>query len=107
MSRGHETSSVALDDLAERMGIEPEFRSARGERVLASAETKRSLLAAMGVDAADEAQASAALEALDRAEWLRPLPPVAVLRVDRDPLVVDLVLPAGRGQDQTSGCRAC
>ena len=55
------------------MGIEPQFRNAKGEIVETSSETKRSLLAAMGVEATDEAQAQGALEDLDRAEWLRPL----------------------------------
>lgn len=88
----------ALDELAERMGIEPEFRNARGERVRASAETKRRLLAAMGVEAADEAAARAALEALEEAEWTRPLPPIAVLRAGAEPLAVKLTLPAGAGE---------
>ncbi|HEY0521973.1 MAG TPA: DUF3459 domain-containing protein [Stellaceae bacterium] len=91
-------SGAALDELAERMGIEPEFRDARGRMVRATAETKRSLLAAMGVEAADETAARAALEALERADWERPLPPVAVLRTDAGgPLAVDVTLPAGTG----------
>ena len=69
----HQPASSALDELAERMGIESQFRNAKGEIVETSSETKRGLLAAMGVDATDEAQARRALEDLDRAEWLRPL----------------------------------
>ncbi len=88
----------ALDTLAERMGIETEFRDARGETVRASAETKRSLLAAMGVAAAGEEAAHSALAALDRAEWERPLPPIAVLRADAVPLAVEITLPAGTGE---------
>ena len=41
----------ALDRLAERMGIEAEFQNARGEIVPTAPETKRRLLAAMGVAA--------------------------------------------------------
>jgi len=85
----------ALDELAERMGIEPEFRNAKGEIVRTSAETKRSLLAAMGLRVSDETQTREALKTLDRAEWLRPLPPVAVVQVDAKPPMVELVLPAG------------
>ncbi|HWY24890.1 MAG TPA: malto-oligosyltrehalose trehalohydrolase, partial [Nevskia sp.] len=96
--RREEAGSTALDELAERMGIEREFRNARGETVCANAETKRSLLGAMGVEAADEAHAQAALEALDRAEWLRPLRPVEVVRADTRPSAVKLVLPAGTGE---------
>jgi malto-oligosyltrehalose trehalohydrolase/4-alpha-glucanotransferase len=84
----------ALDELAERMGIEPEFRNARGETVRASLETKRSLLAAMGVEAGDETAARAALEALQEAEWVRPLPPSTVLRTGDNPLAVKLTLPS-------------
>jgi 4-alpha-glucanotransferase len=87
-----------LNELAERMGIEPEFRNARGEMVRASAETKRSLLAAMGVQTADEAATRAALDALEHAEWGRPLPPVAVLHADAAPLAVEIALPAGTGE---------
>ncbi len=85
----------ALDALAERMGIEPEYRDVRGQLVRASAETKRLLLAAMGVHAPGEAEARAALQALDLAEWRGPLPPVAVLYADRGPHGIELHLPAG------------
>jgi len=50
---GEKDRRPALDQLAARMGIEPEFRDARGVIVRAGVETKRSLLAAMGVEAAD------------------------------------------------------
>jgi hypothetical protein len=90
--------SSALDELAERMGIESQFQNARGETVKTNSDTKRSLLAAMGVEAIDEAQARGALEALDRAEWLRPLPAAQVLRVDGGPPALGLVLPASTGE---------
>ena len=76
------------------MGIEAEFQNARGDIVATAPETKRRLLAAMGVEAADEAAAEAALAELDRDEWLRPLAPVQVVRADAGPVAVDLVLPA-------------
>jgi malto-oligosyltrehalose trehalohydrolase len=88
----------ALDELAERMGIESEFRDARGEVVRASAETKRSLLAAMGVQTTDEAATRAALDTLERAEWKRSLPPIMVLRADAAPLAIDVTLPADTGE---------
>jgi malto-oligosyltrehalose trehalohydrolase/4-alpha-glucanotransferase len=91
---GH-TKEDALDELARRMGIEPEYHNARDEPVRAAPETKRLLLAAMGVKAADEAQAREALGELDRAEWLDPLAPVAVVRGDDAPPSVDLILPTG------------
>jgi malto-oligosyltrehalose trehalohydrolase/4-alpha-glucanotransferase len=88
----------ALDRLAERMGIEPEFRDARGRTVRAETGTKRRLLAAMGVDAADEVRAQDALDALERAQWLRPLLPVQVLRAEARPPTIDLVMPADTGE---------
>jgi 4-alpha-glucanotransferase len=95
-SAGEATTS-ALDRLAERMGVVPEFRDARGPMVRTTRETKRDLLLTMGQSANDEAQAAAALEALDRADWLAALPPVQVVRADAGPPTVDLVLPAGTG----------
>jgi len=86
-----------LDELAERMGIEHEFRNAKGEIVRTTSDTKRSLLAAMGVEAADDMQARRALQELDRAEWLRPLSPIQVIRADGGPLAADLTLPAATG----------
>jgi malto-oligosyltrehalose trehalohydrolase/4-alpha-glucanotransferase len=96
--RLQEPTGTALDNLAERLGIESEFRDARGATVRASAATKRSLLAAMGITAADEAQADAALEAMDRAEWLRALPSVQVIRADSGRPAVEVVMPADTGQ---------
>ena len=54
-------SDNALNRLAERMGIEAEFQNARGNIVATAPETKRDLLAAMGVEAADEAAVEAGL----------------------------------------------
>ncbi len=85
---------TALGELAQRMGIEPEYSNARSEIVRTDDETKRYLLAAMGVKAADEDHARAALEELDRAEWLGALAPVRVLLGNNAPLAVELVLPA-------------
>jgi len=69
----------ALDRLAERMGIEPEYQSATGETVRIAAQTKRNILAAMGYSVADEREAQSRLDGLDIAELARPLPPVAVV----------------------------
>jgi len=84
---------TALHRLAERMGIEPEFRDVRGQMVRASTEAKHALLAAMGHAVRDEAAAAEALTALDRADWLSPLPPVLVVREGAH-VEVELVLPA-------------
>jgi len=96
-----EAADEVLSQLAERMGIEPEFRDARGRVVRTSTETKRDLLAAMGVAAADDGQAAASLEAQLGADWLNPLPPIQVVRTDTDTPAVDLVLPAGTTENMT------
>ena len=87
-----------LDVLADRSGIEDEFIDAHGKLRTTSADTKRALLAAMGLDAADEASAAEALAALDREEWGRSLPPVHVAFVSRGKLSIPLSLPAGTGK---------
>src|SRR5690606_38894055 len=46
----------ALARLSERMGIEPEYRDAHGKVVRTSDETRRKLLAAMGVPVANETE---------------------------------------------------
>ena len=92
--RRHDAS--ALDRLAGRYGVESSYRDAHGRTVETSAETKRRLLAAMGVAVEDERAAEAELLALDRQDWNRPLPPVLVLRTDEPPRV-PLTLPSGTG----------
>jgi 4-alpha-glucanotransferase len=85
---------TALDALAARNGIEPEFRDATGEIQRVSPEVKHRVLAAMGVEASNEIQAARALEMLEQEEWMRVLPLVCVAYAGR-PIAVQLVLPAG------------
>lgn len=92
------THRTALDELAARSGIEAEFRDARGETRRTAPETQSALLAAMGVQVDGEDAARVALDALDRAEWSRPLPPVQVCYADRGPVSVEVTLPAGTGE---------
>lgn len=87
----------ALDRLAERMGIEPAYRTFTGDTVIAPEATKRALLAAMGVEVPDEAAARARLDALEAEEAARLLPPVLVVREDRLPPQVPLSFPAATG----------
>jgi malto-oligosyltrehalose trehalohydrolase/4-alpha-glucanotransferase len=84
-------STPALDRLSEWMGIEPHYQDARGRIIRSRAETKRHLLAAMGMDIADEASADRAAQELELREWLQPLPPVLVARTDA-PICVSLSL---------------
>jgi 4-alpha-glucanotransferase len=105
-ARGQEANSTdaganprpsALDLLAERNGIENEFVDAHGRVRHTPEGTKRALLAAMGVEAADEATAATALAALDHEDWGRSLPPVHVASRFADALSIPLSLPAGTG----------
>jgi 4-alpha-glucanotransferase len=93
-----EFSTSSLDKLAKQMGIEPDYHDARGHVVRASAETKRNLLVAMGVEAADETATQSALDALERAEWNCVLPPVVVLNANAGSLAVEVTLPAEAGE---------
>lgn len=86
-----------LDRLARRMGIEADYTNAAGQAVRTPTAVTCALLSAMGVDAADGAAAERSLAAMERRDRERPLPPVAVLRVDQPPFGVALTLPAGTG----------
>jgi 4-alpha-glucanotransferase len=71
----------ALRALADEIGIIPEYLDQTGtETRETSDETRVAFLAAMGIDAASEAAASAALEALRAEARLRPLAPVRVVQ---------------------------
>ena len=86
----------ALDEWRNGMGIEPEFRNAEGEIVRDQRRNEAQLLAAMGIEAADELHMRAALDELDRAEWLRPLPVDAgSAGHDARPPRIEADLPAG------------
>ncbi len=65
----------SLLELAGRFGISTAYEDWSGRRVDVPESTVIAVLAALGVDAADEAQRNAALAAHDRAHWSRALPP--------------------------------
>jgi (1->4)-alpha-D-glucan 1-alpha-D-glucosylmutase len=68
-----------LTRLAARYGIEESFVDARGLKQTTSPETRQALLTAMGVNADCEESAAAALNELDREEWLRAIEPAQVV----------------------------
>lgn len=70
-----------LARLAEAAGIEPSYWDIFGTRHDTTALDMQALLAALGYPAASEAEATASLERLERAEWTRLLEPVTVLRL--------------------------
>jgi 4-alpha-glucanotransferase len=84
----------ALNRLAARYGIEESFRDAHGLIQTTTTATRLALLAAMGVKANTEEAALAALDALDREEWLQPLTSVHIA-FKVDPLIVPITYPAG------------
>ncbi len=87
-------SRSQLGRLAERMGILPEYRDARGNLVATSQQTQSGLLAVMGLRVTDDSQAAEVLERLDVESWRESLPPVRVVRAGEEAPTVDMVLPA-------------
>jgi 4-alpha-glucanotransferase len=92
------SATTGLEKLAQRMGIASEFRDARGDSIRTQPNTQRRLLEVMGIHAGDDSQVDEANQGLDRAQWSRALPPVKVMRVSTEPLLVDVVLPKDVGR---------
>ena len=86
-----------LPVLAEKLGILPEFRDARGNVVRTTEAIQRGILAAMGVQAQDEAQVARSLEMLEREPWQQRIAPVHVVKSGPDAVTIELVLPADSG----------
>jgi (1->4)-alpha-D-glucan 1-alpha-D-glucosylmutase len=76
--------SDLIDRLAARFGIEGHWYDYRGERHEVSLESKAALLQAMGIATHDSATLERCLFEAELAEWYRVLPPVAVLREQRE-----------------------
>src|SRR4051812_12088341 len=76
---GNGPAVSALDQLARRMGIEPEFKDATGQIRHTDPKVSRALLDAMGLAVEDADNAKAMLLELERGEAERPLPPVMVV----------------------------
>ena len=74
-----------LRRLADAYGIATEFWDWQGRHILVSTETIRSVLAALGVDAATPSAAEAALAEQHLAAWRRMLPPVVTCRAGWTP----------------------
>ncbi|MGD0965665.1 MAG: 4-alpha-glucanotransferase [Candidatus Acidiferrales bacterium] len=83
-----------LDTLAESFGIEDAYRDAQKKIQRTEPETKRLLLAAMGIDASDDARIAAILNKLERAGWELALQPVYVVNAEAGPIAIDLTLPS-------------
>ncbi|ORV17935.1 4-alpha-glucanotransferase [Mycobacterium celatum] len=73
-------TAPSLTELAGRLGIAADYEDWTGRRVAVPESTVVAVLAAFGVAAGTEAERAAALSALDRAYWARPLPATIVGR---------------------------
>jgi 4-alpha-glucanotransferase len=69
-----------LERLTELAGIEPDYWDIWGNYHPVSAESKRSLLRALGIRAENDAAIAASIRELEETPWRHPLPPVTVVR---------------------------
>jgi glycogen operon protein len=70
---------AVLDRLAALANIEPEHRDANGRDHVVGTDTKRALLAAMGLPAGSPAEVRNSLRSLELEPWRAPLPPLVVI----------------------------
>jgi 4-alpha-glucanotransferase len=82
-----------LEHLTELAGIEPDYWDIWGNYHPVSAESKRSLLRALGISAENDAAIAASMRELEEDPWRHPLPPVAVVR-EGGPATFPVTLPA-------------
>ncbi|MGF1640169.1 MAG: 4-alpha-glucanotransferase [Rhodospirillales bacterium] len=82
-----------LKRLTELAGIEPDYWDIWGNHHAVSDASKRALLGALGIAAADDAAVRASIGILEEDPWRRPLPPVVVVREGERPSF-PVVMPA-------------
>ncbi len=75
--------SADLRRLADALGIAADYDDIWGRRHETGDPVRRALLGAMGIAADSDAAMHDALVALERDRWLRPLPPLTVVREQR------------------------
>lgn len=93
----HPEGRTALDRLAGLAGIEASYEDVWGQQRDITAETKRALLAAMGLAVASDAEVQASLHDLEVRPWRRLLAPVRVLSTS-EPVDLTFTLPETVGQ---------
>lgn len=81
-----------LDRLSERYHIAPAYRDIWGNHHQVSKETRRALLGVMGVATDSDEHMQQALELVEAEDWVRPLPPVHVVREGQDSLRLDITV---------------
>lgn len=84
---GDTVPSPALSRLAEMHQVATDYWDWQGRHVIVSAETIRTVLAALGVDASSDQAAEAAMREAEDAPWRRILPPTVVSREGWTPWV--------------------
>ena len=84
------SSRTALDRLCQHYHIASEYQDIWGKRHLASEQTRRALLAAMGVLTETGEVMQQALARAEAADWRRALPPVQVVWEDKDSIRVQV-----------------
>lgn len=85
-----QAAEKSLLQLARRMSIETRYVNATGKRVVIPPDVISSVLATMQCEVAGEAQAEAKLKEIEAAESLRRLPPVLVVREDKQPIRIPI-----------------
>ena len=86
------TISESLGRLARLAGVEPEYWDIWGNHHPVDEAGMRTILAALGYAATDEAAIADAIARLEEAPWRRTLPPVLIVRKGK-PVQVPVVLP--------------
>ena len=89
------SSGASLGRLIELAGVGTEYWDIWGNLHRVPEAAQRSILAALGLPAGDEAQIAASIDRLQTAEWRRWLPPV-VVAWENEPVEMRLSLPADR-----------
>ncbi|MBS1211456.1 MAG: alpha amylase, catalytic subdomain, partial [Proteobacteria bacterium] len=87
------TAMTALDRLCSLVGIEVERTASDGSTSRVSDDTKRAMLAAMGISVGDDTDASRVCEELEDSRWLRFLEPVSVQSAAEPSCSVEIVVP--------------
>ena len=92
------TYDEALDRAAETWGIQPDYWDIWGRHHITQPETKRAILASLGIRADTKEELDQALEQRFRDEWSRVLPPCLVISENQRPRELAVHLPAELGE---------
>jgi 4-alpha-glucanotransferase len=92
------TYDEALDRAAETWGIQPDYWDIWGQHHITAPETKRAILASLGIRADTKEELDHAIEQRFREEWSRVLPPCLVISESQRPRELAVHLPAELGE---------